>query len=179
MKRIKVYCGSNPGTRSEYTTAAEELGSLLARKKIELLYGGGRRGLMGKLADAALRNGGHVIGVIPEKLFTSEAVHNELTDLRVVKTMHERKALLAELADGFIVLPGGYGTFEELFEMMAWGQLGWHDKPLAFLNSVGFYDPLMVFLDHAAQEGFIRVRPREWIILEHRAEAVLDRMKRY
>lgn len=179
MKRIAVYCGSNPGTRPEYTAAAEQLGGLLAREKIEVVYGGGRRGLMGKLADAALFHGGHVIGVIPEKLVTAEAVHQQLPDLRVVKTMHERKALMADLAEGFIALPGGYGTFEELFEILAWSQLGWHRKPMALLNSAGFFDPLMAFLDHTTQEGFIRPQSRALIIVENSAAILLDRMKRF
>src|ERR1700692_4780865 len=124
MKRIAVYCGSNKGVRPEYAAAAEKLGALIAREKIELVYGGGSVGLMGIVADAALRQGGHVIGVVPEKLVIKEVVHEKLPDLRIVKNMHERKALMAELADGFIALPGGYGTFEEFFEVLAWSQLG-------------------------------------------------------
>ena len=137
MKRIAVYCGSNKGVRPEYATAAEQLGTLLAREKIELVYGGGMVGLMGAVADAVLKHGGHVIGVIPEKLVIKEVVHEKLPDLRVVKTMHERKALMAELSDGFIALPGGYGTFEEFFEVLAWSQLGWHQKPFGLLDSRG------------------------------------------
>jgi hypothetical protein len=176
MKRIAVYCGSNDGTRPEYAAAAEQLGTLLAHEKIDLVYGGGRRGLMGKLADAALSHGGHVIGVIPEMLVTIEAAHRQLPDLRVVKSMHQRKALMADLADGYIGLPGGLGTFEELFEMLAWRQLGWHHKPLALLNIGGFYNPFMAFLDHATREGFIRPESCELIILEGSAEKLLARM---
>src|SRR6185436_6911974 len=128
--------------------AAQELGALLAREKIELVYGGGMVGLMGIVADAVLKNGGHVIGVIPEKLVIKEVVHEKLPDLRVVKTMHERKALMAELADGFIALPGGYGTFEEFFEILTWAQLGLHAKPCGLLNVNGFFDPLLRLLDH-------------------------------
>ncbi len=135
MKRIAVYCGSNKGARPEYAAAAQALGALLAREKNELVYGGGMVGLMGIIADAVLQNGGHVIGVIPEKLVIKEVVHENLPDLRVVKTMHERKALMAELSDGFIALPGGYGTFEEFFEVLAWSQLGWHPKPFGLLNT--------------------------------------------
>ena len=153
MKRIAVYCGSNKGVRPEYAAAAEQLGTLLARENIELVYGGGMVGLMGIVADAVLKNGGHVIGVIPEKLVIKEVVHEKLPDLRVVKTMHERKALMAELADAFIALPGGYGTFEEFFEVLAWSQLGWHTKPFGLLNIAGFYDRLTDFLDHSAGEG--------------------------
>ncbi|HVU07309.1 MAG TPA: TIGR00730 family Rossman fold protein [Verrucomicrobiae bacterium] len=158
MKRIAVYCSSNKGARPEYAAAAHELGALLAREKIELVYGGGMVGLMGVVADAALENGGHVIGVIPEKLVIKEVVHERLPDLRVVKTMHERKALMAELAGGFIALPGGYGTFEEFFEVLAWSQLGWHQKPFGLLNVADFYTRLMQFLDHTTSEDFIRRR---------------------
>jgi uncharacterized protein (TIGR00730 family) len=176
MKRIAVYCGSNKGVRPEYATAARELGTLLAREKIELVYGGGCVGLMGLVADAALENGGHVIGVIPEKLVIREVVHEKLPDLRVVKTMHERKALMAELSDGFIALPGGYGTFEEFFEVLAWGQMGWHQKPFGLLNIAGFYSQLAQFLDHTTDEGFIRPKHRELVIIESQAEKVLQRM---
>ena len=179
MKRIAVYCGSNKGTRPAYAAAAENLGAHLARRGIELVYGGGCVGLMGILADAALRNCGHVIGVIPEKLVIKEVVHEGLPDLRVVKTMHERKALMAELADGFIALPGGYGTYEEFCEVLAWSQLGWHQKPFGLLDSAGFYRPLTAFLDHARNEGFIRPQHRELVLVEDSAEKMLRRMKRF
>jgi uncharacterized protein (TIGR00730 family) len=179
MKRIAVYCGSNKGTRPEYTTAAQELGTVLAHEKIELVYGGGCLGLMGIVAEAVLKNGGHVIGVIPEKLVIQEVVHEKLPDLRVVKTMHERKALMADLSDGFIALPGGYGTFEEFFEVLAWGQLGWHQKPLGLLNIAGFYSPLMQFLDHTTGEGFIRPKHRELIIMESGPKKILQRMRQF
>jgi len=177
MKRIAVYCGSNKGVRPEYIAAAEQLGALLAREKIELVYGGGMVGLMGAVADAALKNGGHVIGVIPEKLVIKEVVHEQLPDLRVVKSMHERKALMAELSDGFIALPGGYGTFEEFFEVLAWSQLGWHQKPFGLLNIAGFYKSLIQFLDHTAGEGFIRPQHRELVLVEDSEEKILQRLK--
>jgi hypothetical protein len=177
MKRIAVYCGSNKGALPEYAAAAQELGALLAREKIELVYGGGMLGLMGCVADAVLEHGGHVIGVIPEKLVIKEVAHEKLPDLRVVKTMHERKALMAELSDGFIALPGGYGTFEEFFEVLAWGQLGWHQKPFGLLNVAGFYSPLTQFLDHTTAEGFIRPKHRELVILESEPEKILQRMR--
>jgi uncharacterized protein (TIGR00730 family) len=176
-KRIAVYCGSNKGARPEYAAAAEQLGTLLAREKIELVYGGGMVGLMGIVADAVLQHGGHVIGVIPEKLVIKEVVHEKLPDLRVVKTMHERKAQMAELADGFIALPGGYGTFEEFFEVLAWAQLGWHQKPFGLFDVGGFYRGLLEFLDHATREGFIRAKHRELVIAESDAETLLRRMK--
>jgi uncharacterized protein (TIGR00730 family) len=179
MKRIAVYCGSNKGVRPEYIAAAETLGALLAREKIELVYGGGMVGLMGAVANATLKNGGHVIGVIPEKLVIKEVVHEKLPDLRVVKNMHERKALMAELSDGFIALPGGYGTFEEFFEVLAWSQLGWHQKPFGLLNIAGFYGHLMAFLDHAAGEGFIRPQHRELVLVESGPEKILQRMKNF
>src|SRR6516162_10186177 len=160
MKRIAVYCGSNKGARPEYTAAAQALGALLAREKIELVYGGGMVGLMGVVADAALKHGGHVIGVIPEKLVIKEVVHEKLPDLRVVKNMHERKALIADLADGFIALPGGYGTYEEFCEVLAWSQLGYHQKPFGLLDVAGFYHSLLDFFDHATREGFIRPKHR-------------------
>ena len=179
MKRIAVFCGSNQGTRPEYTTAAEMLGELLAREKIELVYGGGMVGLMGIVADAALRHGGHVIGVIPQSLVIKEVVHEKLPDLRVVKTMHERKALIAELSDGFIALPGGYGTFEEFCEVLAWSQLGYHQKPFGLLDAAGFYRSLLEFFDHATREGFIRPQHRELVLVEEDAKKLLERLKNF
>ena len=179
MKRIAVFCGSNKGTRPAYTEAAERLGELLAREKIELVYGGGMVGLMGVVADAALRHGGHVIGVIPQSLVIKKVVHEKLPDLRVVKNMHERKALMAELADGFIALPGGYGTYEEIFEVLAWSQLGWHQKPIGLLDTAGFYRSLLEFLDRATSEGFIRPKHRELVLVENDAEKLLPRLKTF
>jgi uncharacterized protein (TIGR00730 family) len=179
MKRIAVYCGSNKGARPVYAAAAAQLGALLAREKIELVYGGGMVGLMGMVADAVLKNGGHVIGVIPKKLVIKEVVHEQLPDLRVVKDMHERKALMAELSDGFIALPGGYGTFEEFFEVLAWSQLGWHPKPFGLLNIAGFYQPLLQFLDHTQQEGFIRPHHRELVLVADDAEKLLPQLRRF
>jgi uncharacterized protein (TIGR00730 family) len=179
MKRIAVFCGSQKGARPEYAAAAERLGELLAREKIELVYGGGMVGLMGIVADAALKNGGHVIGVIPQSLVIKEVVHEKLPDLRVVKNMHERKALMAELADGFIALPGGYGTYEEFCEVLAWSQLGYHQKPFGLLDVAGFYRGLLEFFDHAMREGFIRPKHRELVMVEDDAEKLLKRLKRF
>ena len=179
MKRIAVYCGSNKGVRPEYIAAAEQLGALLAREKIELVYGGGMVGLMGAVADAALENGGHVIGVIPEKLVIKEVVHEKLPDLRVVKTMHERKALMAELSDGFIALPGGYGTFEEFFEVLAWSQLRLASEAVRPAEHRRLLRPLMQFLDHTAGEGFIRPQHRELVLVESRPGKILQRMKNF
>lgn len=179
MKRIAVYCGSNKGTRPEYAAAAQALGALLARERIELVYGGGMVGLMGIVADAVLQHGGHVIGVIPEKLVIKEVVHEKLPDLRVVKDMHERKAMMANLSDAFIALPGGYGTFEEFFEVLAWSQLGWHPKPFGLLNIADFYSPLLRFLDHTREEGFIRPQHRELVLVENSAEKMLQQLRAY
>jgi uncharacterized protein (TIGR00730 family) len=179
MKRIAVYCGSNSGAHPAYAAAAEALGTLLARERIELVYGGGMVGLMGSVADAVLKHGGHVIGVIPEQLVIKEVVHEKLPDLRVVKDMRERKALMAELADGFIALPGGYGTFEEFFEVLTWSQLGWHHKPFGILNTNGFYQPLLHFLEHARAEGFIRTQHRQLVLVEDTAESLLARLRAY
>jgi len=179
MKRIAVYCGSNKGARPAYAQAAEMLGTVLARRNIELVYGGGCVGLMGILADAVLKSGGHVIGVIPEKLVIKEVVHEKLPDLRVVKTMHERKALIAELSDGFIALPGGYGTFEEFCEILAWSQLGWHQKPFGLLDVAGFYRGFLEFFDHATREGFIRPKHRELVMVEEDPEKLLHRLETF
>jgi uncharacterized protein (TIGR00730 family) len=179
MKRIAVFCGSNKGASPAYAAAAENLGRRLAGRGIELVYGGGCVGLMGILADAALQNGGHVIGVIPEKLVIKEVVHEGLPDLRVVKTMHERKALIAELADGFIALPGGYGTCEEFCEVLAWSQLGYHLKPFGLLDVAGFYRGILEFFDHATREGFIRPKHRELVMVEEDAEKLLDRLETF
>src|ERR1039458_9304127 len=179
MKRIAVFCGSQKGTRPEYAAAAERLGALVAREKIELVYGGGMVGLMGIVADAALKNGGHVIGVIPQAMVIKEVVHEKLPDLRVVKNMHERKALMAELADGFIALPGGYGTFEEFCEVLAWSQLGYHRKPFGLLDAAGFYAGMLEFFDHAAREGFIRPQHRELVMVEEDAEKLLRRLETF
>ena len=158
FRRICVFCGSNPGVNPAYKNAAAGLGRLLAERKIELVYGGGNIGLMGVLADAALEASGRVIGVIPESLMAKEVGHQGLTELRVVGSMHERKALMADLAEGFIALPGGYGTFEEFCEVVTWSQLGLHAKPCGVLNVEKYYDPLLALFDHAVKEGFFTKR---------------------
>jgi uncharacterized protein (TIGR00730 family) len=179
MKRICVYCGSRTGKRPAYAAAAEELGARLAQEKIELVYGGGGIGLMGIVANAALRGGGQVIGVIPQALALKEVMHEKLSDLRTVKTMHERKALMAELADGFIALPGGYGTCEEFCEILTWSQLGWHHKPFGLLNVDNFYQSFLTFLDHAADEGFIHQPNRDLVLVENNVEDMLKRLQQY
>ena len=156
MKSLCVYCGSSSGSDPAYAAAARELGQLLAAQQIELIYGGGRVGLMGTLADAVLDAGGRVQGVIPQSLADREVAHHGLTQLHIVETMHQRKALMAELSDGFLALPGGLGTFEELFEIWTWAQLGMHGKPIGLLNVAGYFDLLLQFLDHAVSQQLLK-----------------------
>lgn len=156
MRRLCVFTGSNGGTRPEYGEVAAELGTLLAGRGIGLVYGGARVGLMGIVADAVLAAGGEAIGVIPEALVAKEVAHGGLTELRVVASMHERKALMSDLADGFVALPGGWGTLEEFFEVLTWAQLGLHRKPCGLLNVHGYFDHLLTFLAHTMDEGFVR-----------------------
>lgn len=163
------------GRNGAYRDAAAALGRLLAREGIGLVYGGASVGLMGTVADAALAGGGEVIGVIPRALEAKEIAHAGLSALHVVETMHERKALMAELADGFIALPGGMGTFDEFFEVVTWAQLGIHAKPFGLLNVAGYYDRLAAFLDHTVAEGFVRGEHREMIVVEESPEALLER----
>lgn len=177
LKSLCVFCGSMPGARAEYIDAARELGNLLARRGIELVYGGGHVGMMGALADAALAAGGRVIGIIPEHLMKPEVAHQNLTELRIVDSMHTRKRLMAERADGFIVLPGGYGTFEEMFEMITWLQLQIHSTPVGALNVAGFFDPLLAFLRHAAGEGFIRPQHWDLLIVESTTPVLIERLR--
>jgi uncharacterized protein (TIGR00730 family) len=179
MKTICVFCGSNRGGRAGYVTATRELAQALVRSGLSLVYGGGKVGLMGELANEVLRLGGEVTGVIPRSLMEREVGHTGLTGLRVVETMHERKALMADLADGFIALPGGLGTFEEIFEVWTWAQLGMHQKPVAFLDVGGYYGLLAEFLDQATREGFIRRQHRAIAIIDRDPVALIDKMKTY
>ena len=178
IRRVCVFCGSNRGRHGSYAEATAGLGRELARRQIELVYGGGNVGLMGILADTVLAGGGRVIGVIPQALMDQEVGHRGLPDLRVVQTMHERKALMAELADGFLALPGGLGTFEELLEILTWAQLGLHAKPCALLNVNGFFDPLLRLLDHAVDERFIRAAHRSHIVVADDPGSALEQMTR-
>ncbi|KIL98482.1 Lysine decarboxylase family [Paramagnetospirillum magnetotacticum MS-1] len=179
MKRVCVFCGSNSGANPAYAEAAAQLGRLLAERGLTLVYGGGNVGLMGIVADAALAAGGQVIGVIPESMLKWEVGHPELTELRVVASMHERKAAMADLADGFIALPGGIGTLEELFEIWTWGQLGLHAKPLGFLDVAGYYERLLAFLDHMTGEGFVKPRHREMVAVHDDPAALLGLLESY
>lgn len=176
LKSICVFCGSQAGARSTYAAAARALGTLLAQRGIELIFGGGHVGLMGELADAALSAGGRVVGIIPQHLMQPEIAHQGLTELCVVETMHARKQLMAERADAFIALPGGYGTLEELFEITTWLQLGLHAKPIGAVNISGFFDPLLALIQHAAQEGFIRQTHWDLLMLEPSVSLLLERL---
>ncbi len=177
--RLCVFCGSSPGNQAVYLEAAQQLGSALAKAGIGLVYGGAQVGLMGAVADAALAAGGEVIGVIPRQLVERELAHGGLTELREVGSMHERKAMMADLSDGFIALPGGVGTFEELFEVWTWAQLGHHQKPCALLNVDGYYDKLIAFLDHAMNEGFMKQPYRAMLIVASDVDSVLARVEAY
>lgn len=179
LKRICVFTGSSPGARPEYLDAARVLGRLLAEQNCELVYGGANIGLMGAVADAVLQHRGHVIGVIPEALVEKEVAHRRLSDLRVVASMHERKALMAELSDAFIGLPGGLGTIEEFFEVLTWAQLGMHRKPCGLLNVCGYYEQIVQFLDHAVGERFLKPEHRAILMVEQEPQILLDRFRRY
>ena len=179
MKRICVFAGSNSGANAEYLAGARELGRALAERQIGLVYGGARVGLMGALADEALSGGGHVIGVIPEALVTKEIAHRGLSELRVVKSMHERKAMMADLADGFVALPGGWGTLEEFFEVLTWGQLGLHRKACGLLNVQGYFDRLLAFADHCVEEGFVKGEHRAMISVSGSPNVLLDSLASY
>ena len=179
MQSICVFTGSSPGARSEYRAAAEALGATLARRGVRLIYGGANVGLMGAVADSALAAGGEVIGVIPEGLLAKEVAHHGLSELRVVESMHERKAFMAELSDGIVALPGGLGTLEEFFEMLTWSQLGLHRKACGLLNIAGYYDRLLQFLDHGVAERFIAAEHRGMLLDDSNAERLLERMTTY
>jgi uncharacterized protein (TIGR00730 family) len=176
LRSVTIYCGSSPGADPAFTEKTRELARLLASSDIRVVYGGSHAGLMGVLADAAMEAGGEVLGVMPRALFDREAAHTGLSELRVVGSMHERKALMAELSDAFIALPGGIGTLEELIEVYTWSQLGMHRKPLGVLNVNGYYDALGAFLDVAVQQQFLRPQQRRALISEHEPEALLQRL---
>ena len=179
MKKVCVYCGSSLGKRPEYAYAARRLAKALTLQGIGLVYGGASVGIMGEIADAVLAGGGEVIGVIPQVLVDKEVAHGGLTELKVVGSMHERKAIMMEISDGFIALPGGLGTQEELFEVLTWSQLGFHKKPCGLLNVGGYYDKLCSFLDHAVEEQFVKTHHREMLLVEDSPEKLLTLMEGY
>jgi len=178
-RRICIFCGSSPGARPSYVGAATSLARDLVARKISIVYGGGNAGLMGALADAALEAGGEVIGIIPRSLVEKEVAHQGLSDLRVVGSMHERKALMAELSDAFIALPGGYGTFEEFCEVLTWTQLGLQRKPCGILNVEGYYDHLLDLFDHAVTEQFLKPVHRSMVISGSDPGSLVDRLLEY
>lgn len=179
MKKVCVYCGSNSGKQAEYAENACGLARELVKRDITLVYGGASVGIMGKLADTVLELGGNVIGVIPQALVEREVSHHGLTELHVVNSMHERKSMMAEIADGFIALPGGLGTLEEIFEVMTWSNLGFHQKPMALLNTQHYYDHLSSFLDHAVDQQFINANQRDLLYIEESPITLLNRMADY
>ena len=179
MRSVCVFCGSRTGTEPAYDEAARALGRALAAEGITLVYGGGRVGLMGVVADAALGAGAEVVGVIPRPLLEREIAHPTLTDLRVVGSMHERKALMSELSEGFIALPGGTGTLEEFFEVLTWAQLGEHRKPCALLNAGRYYDPLLAVFDHMVSQGFLSEEHRAMVLVETKPEPLLEALAVY
>lgn len=176
LQRVCVYCASNDGVRSEYLAAARQMGTVIAQRGYALVYGGGGTGLMGALANATLAAGGEVIGVMPHALVQREAAHQGLTALHVVDSMHERKAMLAEMADAFIALPGGLGTLEEFFETWTWAQLGVHHKPVGLLDVAQYWQSLVTMLTHMEAEGFMRGTPQEWLVMETDPARLLDRL---
>jgi uncharacterized protein (TIGR00730 family) len=179
MKRVCVFCGSRTGDRSEYAAAARELGAALVRQGLNLVFGGGHIGLMGVLADAVLAGGGEVIGVIPQALVDKELAHAGVKDMRIVPTMHTRKALMADLSDAFVALPGGYGTADELFEMLTWAQLRIHAKPTALLNTLGFFDPLLAWLDATVADGFVKPAHRNLLLVADKVDDLLAQLRDY
>jgi len=179
LKRICVFCGSNTGSRPAYRQAALQLGALLAKQGLGLVYGGGNVGLMGVLANAVLEAGGEVIGVIPQSLVDKELAHHGVTQLRVTESMHERKQTMFDLSDGVMALPGGFGTLDEFFEIVTWLQLGYHAKPVGMLNVEGFWDPMLVTFAHAVGEGFLRKEHSQMVMVEAAPEKLLERFMEY
>jgi uncharacterized protein (TIGR00730 family) len=179
MQRICVYCGSNNGARPEYADAARDLADVLVQQDLDLVYGGADLGIMGILADAVLERGGKVHGVIPDMLREKEIAHTGLTELHVVASMHARKTMMAALSDGFIAMPGGFGTLEEIIEIVTWGQLQFHDKPCGLLNVGGYFDHLLSFLDHANAEGFLRAENRQMLLHDDTPTGLMQQFERY
>ena len=177
IQRLCVFCGSSVGARPAYTEATVELGHKLAKSSVTLVFGGGRVGLMGILADSVLAGGGQAIGVMPRSLVEKEIAHTSLTELHVVESMHQRKAMMADLADAFLLLPGGFGSWEEFFEVVTWLQLGIHRKPCAVLNVAGYYDALLTLASHALNEGFLRSAHKEMLIIAENPEKLLGRLE--
>ncbi len=179
VRRVCVFCGSNPGVRPEYVAAAQSLGREFANHGIETVYGGGRRGLMGALADAALESGGRVLGIMPQALVDMEIAHRGLTEMHIVGSMHERKALMNSLSDAFVILPGGWGTMDELCEALTWSQLQIHHKPIVIWNVEGYYDSFLVFATHAMQEGLLKLKDRDRLLVGKSLKEVMSAMETF
>ena len=179
MLRICVYCGSNKGARPDYAAVATDLADVLVRHDLELVYGGASKGIMGILADRVLELGGSVHGVIPKMLLEKEIAHDGVTKQHIVTSMHERKTMMAALSDGFIALPGGFGTLEEIVEIVTWAQLRFHDKPCGILNVRGYFDPLLKFLDNACNEGFLRPEHRQMLLTDADAAGLVQQFEHY
>ena len=179
MNRLCVYCGSSSGSSKVYLSAARELGKLLVQQEIGLVYGGSSLGIMGAIADTMLEGGGHVTGIIPNALHGKEIAHTGLTELHVVDSMHERKSLMAVLSDGFIAMPGGFGTLEEIIEVITWGQLGFHEKPCGLLNVAGYFDQLLAFLDHSQAQGFVHAEHRRMLLVADTPAGLLEQFEAY
>lgn len=179
MKSVTIFCGSSSGVSKRFQDDAQTMGRLLAEKQIDIIFGGGKIGLMGTVADACLQHGGKVTGVIPKFLLTKEVAHDGLTQMHVVTTMHERKMMMHDLGEAFIALPGGFGTMEELFEMLTWAQLGLHPKPIAILNSGGYFNHLIQFIHHMYHQGFISDTHRDLVLVHEQPEILLSMMERY
>lgn len=179
MRRVCVYCGSNPGNRPAYAAAARALAEVLVHRDLELVYGGADKGTMGVIANAVLEAGGKVHGVIPQMLMDKEIAHQGLTELHVVASMHARKTMMAALSDGFIAMPGGFGTLEEIVEIVTWGQLHFHDKPCGLLNVDGYFDHLLAYFDHAQREGFLRRENRDMILVDADPAGLVQQFERY
>ncbi|WP_252106799.1 MULTISPECIES: TIGR00730 family Rossman fold protein [unclassified Halomonas] len=179
MKSLCIYCGSNPGRQEAYSRAARDLARSLVSRNLTLVYGGASVGIMGLIADTVLQLGGQAVGVIPESLVRKEVAHPNLTELHVTQSMHERKTLMAELSDGFIAMPGGIGTLEEIFEVWTWSQLGFHQKPCGLLNVEGYFDALTTFFDHAVAEQFVKQPHRSMLMVDSSSETLLERFTRY
>lgn len=179
MARICVFCGANLGNKEIYVQVAQQLGALMVKQGLGLVYGGASVGIMGEIANAVLKEGGEVVGVIPQFMVDKEVAHQRITDLRIVNSMHERKALMANLADGFIALPGGFGTLEEFCEILTWAQLDIHNKPCGLLNIDQYYNKLIEFIDYGVTEGFIKVADRKRILIDDDPEKLLEKMANY
>jgi uncharacterized protein (TIGR00730 family) len=179
MRNICVYCGSSDSIHGDYLSAAYQMGVSLARRGHTLIYGAGRTGLMGQVADGVLASGGEVVGVIPRHFLTPQLAHDGLTHIEIVENMHQRKARMAELADAFIALPGGFGTFEELFEMLTWAQIGLHAKPIGLLNVKGYFKPLLALVEHASSEGFIYTEHRQLLLEDETPDNLLAALQAY